>query len=90
MPLCHQSKANQSVMWRHVSQSHSEEATPPTFKMRVIVVHDGDPTMRQVLEGIQIGNTPADGLINNKSEWMAGRGIVCASVSRPKAGDQGV
>ena len=78
----YQRKSNQSVLWRHVSQCHSEEATPPTFKMRVTAVHDGDPTMRQVLEGIQIGNTPADGLINNKSEWMAGRGIVCASVSR--------
>ena len=78
----YRSKTTQSVLWRHESQCHSHEVTPPSFTMRVTAVNNGDPTMRQVLEGVQISNTPGDSLINNKSEWLSGRGIVCASVSR--------
>ena len=72
----------QSVLWCHESLCHSHEVTPPSFTMRVTAVNNGDPTMRQVMEGVQISNTPGDSLINNKSEWLSGRGIVCASVTR--------
>ena len=50
--------------------------------MRVIAVNKGDPTRRQVTEGVQIDNAMGDDLINNKTEWMAGRGIVGASITR--------
>ena len=52
------------------------------FSMRVTAVNKGDPTMRQVTEGVQIGNAREDDLINNKAEWMAGRSIVDASITR--------
>ena len=75
-------KTEQSVMWRHACSHHSDDDTPPTFTMRVIAVNKGDPTKRQVTEGVQIDNAMGDDLINNKTEWMAGRGIVGASITR--------
>ena len=50
--------------------------------MRVTAVNQRDPTMRQVIEGVQISKAPDADIINNKTEWMAGRGIVGASITR--------
>ena len=41
---------------------------PRIVIMRATAINNGDPTMRQVLEGIQISNTPGDSLINNKNK----------------------
>ena len=70
------------MLWRHACLHHCDDVTPPTFTMRVTAVNQRDPTMRQVIEGVQISNAPDDDIINNKTEWMAGRGIVGASITR--------
>ena len=75
-------KSGQSVLWRHACLHHCDDVTPPTFTMRVTAVNQRDPTMRQVIEGVQISKAPDADIINNKTEWMAGRGIVGASITR--------
>ena len=76
-------KSSHSVLWRHTSLHHSDDETPPTYSMKVTAIHGGDATMRQVTEGVRISNAPDDGsLINNKSEWLAGCGIVGCALTR--------
>ena len=77
------SRCSQSVLWRHTSLHHSDDVTPPTYSMKVTAVHGGDATLRQVTEGVKISNSIDDNmLINNKSEWMAGRGVVGCALTR--------
>ena len=70
------------MLWRHACLHHCNDVTPSTFTMRVTAVNQRDPTMRQVIEGVQISKAPDADIINNKTEWMAGRGIVGASITR--------
>ena len=77
-----QRKSKQSVLWRHVSECHSEEDTPPDFTMKVSKVRRNDATLRQITEGVQISKTPPNSLINNKQEWNAGSGIVETVLTR--------
>ena len=77
------SRSSQSVLWRHTSLHHSNDVNPPTYSMKVTAVHGGDATLRQVTEGVTISNCiDNDMLINNKSEWMAGRGVVGCALTR--------
>ena len=55
---------------------------PPTYTMRVTAINTNDATMRQVVEGIQIQQISPDVIINNRSEWTAGGGIVGAALTR--------
>ena len=51
--------------------------------MRVTSIHGGDATLRQVTEGVKLFNAVDDEkLINNKSEWMSGRGVVGCALTR--------
>ena len=50
--------------------------------MRVTAINTNDATMRQVVEGIQIQQISPDVIINNRSEWTAGGGIVGAALTR--------
>ena len=72
----------QSVLWRHVCESHGDDDTPPEFTMRVNNVRRNDATLRQITEGVQINRTPPQMLLNNKQEWHAGGGIVATSLTR--------
>ena len=75
-------KSKNSVLWRHTSQEHHDDDTPPTYTMRVTAINTNDATMRQVVEGIQIQKISPDVIINNRSEWTAGGGIVGAALTR--------
>ena len=75
-------KSKNSVLWRHTSQEHYDDDTPPTYTMRVTAINTNDATMRQVVEGIQIQKISPDVIINNRSEWTAGGGIVGAALTR--------
>ena len=75
-------KSAQSVLWRHTSQEHSEDDTPTTYTMRVTAVNQNDATMRQVTEGIQIQKVSPDAIINNRSKWTVGSGLVSAALTR--------
>ena len=78
----YKNKSKNSVLWRHTSQHHSDDDVPPTYTMRVTSIQQNDATMRQVVEGIQIQKVPADDIINNRTEWTAGGGIISASLTR--------
>ena len=76
-------KTSQSVLWRHTRLYHSNDGVPPTYNMRVTSIHGGDATLRQVTEGVKLFNAVDDEkLINNKSEWMSGRGVVGCALTR--------
>ena len=78
-----ENKSKQSVMLRHTNLCHSEDDTPPTYKMKITSIHGGDATIRQVTEGVKIFNSAdSDKLINNKSEWTSGSGIVGCALTR--------
>ena len=78
-----ESKNKHSVMLRHTNLCHSEDVTPPTYKMKITSIHGGDATIRQVTEGVKISNSiDNEMLINNKTEWMSGRGIVGCALTR--------
>ena len=78
----YKNKSKNSVLWRHTSQHHIDDDVPPTYTMRVTSIQQNDATMRQVVEGIQIQKVPADDIINNRTEWTAGGGIISASLTR--------
>ena len=78
----YRNKTKHSVLWRHVTACHGDDDTPPEFDMKVTDVRRGDATLRQVTEGVRISNSPAELLINNKSEWHAGGGIVSSALTR--------
>ena len=69
-------------MWRHAMNDHGDDDTPPEFEMKVTDVRRYDATLRQVTEGVRISNTPTVLLINNKTEWNAGGGIVGSVLTR--------
>ena len=78
----YKNKTKNSIMWRHAMNDHGDDDTPPEFEMKVTDVRRYDATLRQVTEGVRISNTPTVLLINNKTEWNAGGGIVGSVLTR--------
>ena len=78
----YKNKTKNSIMWRHALNDHGDDDTPPEFEMKVTDVRRYDATLRQVTEGVRISNTPTVLLINNKTEWNAGGGIVGSVLTR--------
>ena len=51
----------------HVDSKHADDANPPSFKMKVTGVYEGDALNRQVSEAVRIRSTSSQ--MNRQVEW---------------------
>ena len=58
---------NKSFMWKHVSEAH--EGRRVKFRMDVLQQYIEDAMGRQINEGVWVGHTDEDRLLNSGGEW---------------------
>jgi hypothetical protein len=56
-----------SPLWRHCLAEHG--GVEQTFRMSITGTFKNDSMLRQITEAVQINNTDADELMNDRSEW---------------------
>ena len=59
--------SNDSMLLNHCNTVHDGRRV--NFRMDVTRTFHNDPTKRQIMEGLEIENTPKNRLMNSKSEW---------------------
>ena len=56
-----------SPLWRHCVEIHEEVVQP--FTMNITKSFKDDAMMRQIMEAININHTPAENIMNTRTEW---------------------
>ena len=62
-------KREKSVLWKHCQKFHQSEDQGRRFRMDITGTYRNDAMLRQVGEAVKIQRTPAQHLMNDKTEW---------------------
>ena len=72
-------KEERSALWNYCKEKHNSEMQK--FEMNVTGSYSNDTMLRQISEGVRIGQVPEDSLMNSKNEWNHFR-VPCVAVAR--------
>ena len=60
-------KEERSALWKHCKEKHNSQMQK--FEMNVTGSYSNDAMLRQISEGVRIGQVPEGSLMNSKNEW---------------------
>ena len=72
-------KERRSALWKHCKEKHNSEMQK--FEINVTGSYSYDVMLRQISEGVRIGQVPDGWLMNSKNEWNYFH-VPCAVVAR--------
>lgn len=60
-------RAENNCLWRHAREEHN--GIPPPYTMTIDNDFKNDTMLRQIMEAVNIQNTPEDNTMNTRAEW---------------------